>query len=138
MQKTLEILSIAHKQPVMQEQLYLLQEREQLIPGSVQYVIRRFKKTPLTNIEETAMMVYHFKKDEPKENYLELRFCITGNTYCRQKDTECNFCKNSHSTTCEEKIDTVDVVSFKFSPAHLSQFVKAIKNIFFIGLFFYK
>lgn len=128
MQQTLDILAIAHKQPIMQENLYLLQEKEQLIPGSVQYIIRRFKKLPQISIEETAMMVYHFKPDEPKSNHLELRFCITGNTYCRQKDTECNFCKHTQSPNCEEKIDTVDIVSFKFSPAHLSQFVKGIKQ----------
>ena len=62
MEQDLHILSIAQRQPVMQEQLDLLQEKEQLIPGSVQYIIRRFRKQPQTSIDDTGMMVYHFKK----------------------------------------------------------------------------
>ena len=59
MQQDLDILAIAQRQPVMQGQLSLLQEKEQLIPGSVQYIIRRFKKHPQASIDDTGMMVYH-------------------------------------------------------------------------------
>ena len=128
MQRDLDILAIAQRQPVMQDQLSLLQEKEQLIPGSVQYVIRRFKKQAQVNIDDTGLMVYHYKKNEPEDNYLELRFCITGNVYCNQKNTECDFCKNNDSKKCVERVESIDVVSFKFSPAHLSQFVNGIKQ----------
>jgi hypothetical protein len=128
MQQVLDILSVAQRQPVMQEQLELLQEKEQVIPGSVQYNIRRFRKHPQTSMEDTGMMIYHFKKNEPVENFLELRFCITGNTYCRKKNTECDFCKFNDSKKCVEKTESIDVVSFKFSPTHLSQFVRGIKQ----------
>ena len=128
MHQALHILSIAQKQPVMQEQLNMIQEREQMVPGSVQYMIKRFQKFPLANIEDTGMMVYHYKKDEPAENHLELRFCLTGNIYCNKKNAECESCKISQSRTCNEKIDTVDIASFKFSPDHLSQFVKGITS----------
>lgn len=128
MQQALDILSVAQRHPVMLEQLELLQEKDQTIPGSVQYNIRRFRKQPQTNMEDTGMMIYHFKKNEPAENFLELRFCITGNTYCRKKHTECDFCKFNDSKNCVEKIESIDVVSFKFSPTHLSQFVKGIKQ----------
>ena len=74
-----DILALAYQQPVMQEQLSLLQEKEQQIPGSVQYVIKRYRKLPQWNIDDTGMVVYHYKKNEPKENYLELRFCVSGN-----------------------------------------------------------
>ena len=39
-----DILTLAYKQPFMQEQLQLLQEKERQIPGSVQYMIRRYRK----------------------------------------------------------------------------------------------
>ena len=122
---------VAQWQPIMQDQHVLLQEKEQMIPGSVQYIIRRFKKLPDTNIDDTGMMMYHFKKEKSKENFLELRFCISGNTYCRAKNTECDLCKFRQSVNCEEKIDTIDVVSFKFTSSHLSQFVKGIKQTTF-------
>lgn len=131
MEKDLQILAIAQRKPIMQEQLELLQEREQLIPGSVQYIIRRFKRQRQTNIDDTGMMVYHFKKNKPAENYLELRFCISGNTYCRKNNTECDLCRYNDSAKCDQRIESIDVVSFKFSPAHLSQFVNGLKQTTF-------
>jgi AraC-like DNA-binding protein len=131
MLQDLDILAIAQRQPVMQEQLTLVQEREQSIPGSVQYIIKRFKKDLRATVEDTGMMVYQFKKNEPENNYLELRFCLTGNIYCNQKNTECNFCKNNDSRKCVEKVESIDVLSFKFSPTHLSQFVNGIKQTTF-------
>jgi len=41
-----DILSLACKQPVMQEDLLLLQEKDRQIPGSVQYMINRYRKRP--------------------------------------------------------------------------------------------
>jgi len=131
MPKSDDILSIPEWRPLLLQQNLLLQEKEQTIPGSVQYTIKRFKKLPQTNIDDTGIMIYHFTEDEPKENHLELKFCISGNTYCRSKNTECNSCKFHQSVNCEERIDTVDLVSFKFTPAHLSQFVKGIKQTTF-------
>lgn len=123
-----DILSLAYKQPVMQDELVLLHEKERQIPGSVQYVIRRHKKHPQWNVDDMGMMVYHYKKDKPKENYFELRFCMAGNVYCKQKDTECDSCKLNASRNCSERVETVDVMSFRFSPVHLSQFVKPNKS----------
>src|SRR5262245_32007115 len=120
-----DILALAYKQPVMQGQMALMQERERQIPGSIEYSIRRYHRLPQWNMDDTGMMVYHYKKASPEENYLELKFCVSGNTYCRQKDTECNSCKMSESKGCSEKRESVDVLSFKFSPAILSQFVKS-------------
>ncbi len=57
-----DILTLAYKQPFMQEQLLLLDEKERQIPGSVQYMIRRYEKNPLWNLEDTGMMVYHFQR----------------------------------------------------------------------------
>ena len=120
-----DILQLAYKQqPIMHEELQLLQEKEQQIPGSVQYMIKRYRKNPRWNMEDTGMLVYHYKKNEPKENHLELRFCVSGNVYCKQKDIECNLCKFNASRSCAERIESVDVVSFRFSPVHLSQFLK--------------
>ncbi len=127
MLQPLDILSTAHRQPIMQEELQLLQEKEQQIPGSVQYVIKRYRRQPQWNIDDTGMLVYHYKKDETKEAYLELRFCVSGNVYCKQKNIECDNCKFNASKSCAERIDSVDVVSFRFSPVHLSQFVKSNK-----------
>lgn len=122
-----DILMMAYKQPVMQDQLALLDEKERNIPGSVQYAIKRYDKHPQWSLDDMGMMVYHFKKDDPGQNYLELRFCIAGNVYCRKKEIECNSCKLNASPGCAERIDTVDVLSFRFLAVHLSQFAKPRK-----------
>jgi len=119
-----DILTMAYKQPIMQDQLIPLHEKEQQIPGSVQYTIKRYRKNPQWALDDLGMMVYHYKKEDPNHNYLELRFCIAGNTYCKKKDIECDSCKLNATPACAERIDTVDVLSFRFLPVHLAQFAK--------------
>ena len=121
---------MAHKQPVMQDELIVLHEKERQIPGSVQYTIKRYQRQPQWSLDDMGMMVYHYKKEEPAQNYLELRFCMAGNVYCRKRDAgkgwdiECDSCKLNASPGCSERIDTVDVISFRFLSVHMSQFVK--------------
>jgi AraC-like DNA-binding protein len=93
----------------------------------VQYAIKRYDRHPQWSLDDMGMMVYHFKKEEPGQNYLELRFCIAGNVYCRKKEIECNSCKLNASPGCTERVDTVDVLSFRFLAVHLSQFAKPRK-----------
>ncbi|HEY4287734.1 MAG TPA: AraC family transcriptional regulator [Puia sp.] len=109
----------------MQDQLVVLQEKDRQIPGSVQYSIKRYQKNPHWNLDDMGMMVYHYKKEDPAQNYLELRFCMAGNVYCRKKDIECDACKLNATPGCSERIDTVDVLSFRFLSVHLSQFVRS-------------
>lgn len=123
-----DILSVAYKQPLMQNQLEILLEREQQIPGSVQYIINRFRKHTQWNMDDTGMIVYNYKKEDLKENYLELRFCVSGNVYCKQKQVECDLCKFNASKSCVERVESIDVLSFRFSTVHLSQFVKPGKQ----------
>lgn len=127
MHQPLDILSLAYKQPFMHNELTLVQEREQQIPGSVQYFIKRYQKHSQRNLDEAGMMVYHYKKNEPKENYLELRFCVAGNVYCKESSVGCNVCKSDSFHNCNERFESVDVLSFRFSTVHLSQFVKPLK-----------
>lgn len=123
-----DILSIAYKQPLMQHELETLQQIDRTVPGSVHYTIKRYQKQPQWSIEDTGMLVYHYEKNNPDEHYLELRFCVSGNVYCREKKVECDFCKLNASKTCVEKVDSVDVISFSFKPSYLSQFVKGKKQ----------
>jgi AraC family transcriptional regulator len=124
-----DILGIAYKQqPIMFNELEMLQDVERTVPGSVQYSIRRYKKQPGWTIEDTGMLLYNYEKNNASANYLELRFCVSGNVYCRQKQMECDYCKFSETKTCVEKVDSVDVISFSFKPSYLTQFVKGKKN----------
>jgi AraC family transcriptional regulator len=119
-----DILSIARKQPLMQEEMEVLLQIDRSVPGSVHYSINRYRKQPQWNIDDTGVLVYHYEKNNPSANSLELKFCVSGNFYCREKNTECDFCKFGSSGNCAEKIESVDVLSFRFSPAYLTQFTK--------------
>ena len=123
-----DILSIAFKQAFMQEQLILMHKKIRQIPGSVQYTIKRYYRNPQWNIEDTGMMVYHFEEKNLRENYMELKFCVSGNMYCRQIDSKCNKCKGNESENCIEKSPSVDVLSFRFLPTHLDPFIKPRQN----------
>jgi AraC-like DNA-binding protein len=122
------MLTLAHQSPFMQGDLELLQEISRQVPGSVKYSISRFKKHPQWAIEDTGVLVYHYENNNPSQNYLELKFCVSGNIYCQQKQTECDYCNLNSSKTCLEKVDSVDVLSFSFSPTYLNQFAKAQNN----------
>lgn len=128
MNKLSDILELSYRQPFLMEDMETLLDVERHVPGSVKYSIQRYRKQPQWNIEDTGMLVYHYEKNNPAENYLELKFCVTGNVYCRQKQTECDFCQFNASKTCIEKIESVDVLNFTFSPSYLQQFAKAQKN----------
>jgi AraC family transcriptional regulator len=119
-----DILALAHKQAPMLEEMTLLHERDQAVPGTVQYQIKRFRRNLQWNTEDMGMLVYHYEKDRARESYLELKFCVSGNMYCRHKNTECEKCKLKASKDCSEKEESLDLLSFRFSPGQLSQFVK--------------
>lgn len=127
LQQQINILNIAGKQPFQFNELDVLQDVQRTVPGSVNYSIQRYRKMDWNN-DDMGMLVYHYEKNNPDANFLELRFCITGNVYCRQKQTECDACKFSASKSCIEKVDSVDVLSFSFKPSYLTQFVRGKKQ----------
>lgn len=121
------ILNIAKKNSFVFNELDIMQDIERAVPGSVTYSIQRYKKINSWNVEDTGMLIYHYEKNNPEANSLELKFCVSGNMYCRQKQAECDFCKFSASKTCVEKSESVDVLSFSFKPSYLTQFTKGKK-----------
>lgn len=130
MMYTYDILSLAHNGQFLEEELNLIFEKEQQIPGSVQYSIRRYSRNLQWNTDEIGMVKYNVKHDNlsGKEEHLDLHFCVTGNSYCKADVLTCNKCSSKIELGCKNKIDTLDVISFRFSPQHLSQFVKPRKS----------
>lgn len=122
------ISNITYNQPFIHNELDVLQDIDRAVPGSVHYSIKRYRRETQWNMEDTGMLVYHYEKNNPHAHYLELKFCVTGNVYCREKQAECNFCKLNASKTCVEKVDSIDVLSFSFKPSYLTQFVRGQKQ----------
>ncbi|MFL9482375.1 helix-turn-helix domain-containing protein [Chitinophagaceae bacterium LWZ2-11] len=124
MVQALDILKIAHRNEIDPE-MELVYQKEQNIPGSIQYNIRRYQVQASWVPEDTGMMVYHYNSTKPADNYLELRYCITGNRYCPEKS--CSFCSQRPTESCGGKQQTIDVFSFHFSATFLYQFVHNVK-----------
>lgn len=123
-----DIISIAHGSSVMLDGLELLHEREKQIPGTWQYDIRRYRKLPKFSLEDTGMLAYHYHPADPDRRYLELTFCITGDSYCHDRDTDCDACRELVSKSCEHRMSTIDVLRFRFAPPQLASFVKTQKK----------
>lgn len=123
-----DILALARKEPFLASEMEVLQDVNRHVPGSVQYAIKRYRKHPQWNIEDTGVLTYQYEKNNAGGNFLQLKFCVSGNVYCRQKQAECDYCKLNVSRSCMEKVESVDVLSFSFSPAYLQQFAKALKT----------
>lgn len=120
----LDILKAAKSKSILQH-MNLLDIKDQQIPGSVQYVIHRYYPLQPVHGSDTGMMIYHYNAQKTAENFLELRFCISGNKYCFEKN--CTQCSEKPSQHCSSLHETVDVFSFHFSAVFLNQFVHNIK-----------
>src|ERR1700741_1494797 len=124
MVQVMDILKVAHRGGI-EPSMDLLYEKGQQIPGSIQYNIRRYYAQHPWVAEDTGMLVYHYNTKQPAENYLELRYCITGNRYCEEKS--CAQCVELPTNNCSGKHQTVDVFTFHFTSSFLHQFVHNIK-----------
>ena len=123
MMQTLDILQAAHRDTI-DSRMDLLELKGQEIPGSAHYVIRRYNAPDFVNMEDKGMLVYHYSKNQPDENFFEMRFCITGNRYCSGKN--CLSCGQAEDAGCKSH-NTIDVFSFHFSTNFLYQFVHNVK-----------
>lgn len=124
MLQALDILKVAHRNAV-EPSMSLLHLKEQHIPGSIQYVVRRYYPQQTWTSEDTGMLVYHYNEASSQENFLELRFCISGNKYCFERT--CAQCNELPTQNCSGKHETIDVFSFHFSATFLHQFVHNVK-----------
>lgn len=124
MNQVMDILKTV-PQGVIDPNLSLLYQKEQHIPGSIQYNIRRYLAHPAWIAEDTGMLVYHYNELKPKDNYLELRYCTTGNRYCSEKS--CSQCTELPTLNCGGKKQTIDVFTFHFTATFLHQFVHNVK-----------
>lgn len=124
MLKALNILKLSH-QSAIDSSLDLMFEKEQNIPDSVQYSIKRYSGANVLGAEDTGMIVYHYSQNKPENNYLELKYCSTGNRYCDGKS--CSKCPHLPTADCNGKLSTIDVFAFHFTHSFLSQFIQNIK-----------
>jgi AraC family transcriptional regulator len=122
-QPLVDILKLSIKDAI-EPSTDILYQKEQNIPGSIKYHIRRYyTRHPLIS-DDSGMMVYHYDAVNADKNYLELHFCVTGNKYCYDKS--CKFCEKQ-PTDCDGQQITADIFTFHFSSTFLHQFTHNVK-----------
>lgn len=119
---TTPIPDVIAERPDMHGQL--VSEWSRQIPGSISYSIKRFVKPEDWMREDTGLLKYNYEPSRPLGNHLELRFCVSGQVYCRDHADDCKKCKQHASANCHEKLESIDILSFVFTPTVLTQFVK--------------
>lgn len=123
-----DILSVAARQPIMVDQMTLIENKDQHMPGSIQYSLKRYHKQIEWDIEEAGMMVYQYQENNPVDNYLELRFCMIGKTYCTHNEANCHKCKFITKKNGATEIEAINVLNIRFAPAHLTQLVRPLRT----------
>jgi AraC-like DNA-binding protein len=121
--KPLDILRVSGNDVI--DRMSVLFKKEQHIPGSIQYSITRHYAQQPVMTEDTGMMVYHYTPNQPDKNYLELRYCISGNRYCESKS--CANCHQLPTNSCAGLHQTIDVFTFHFTHTFLNQFTHNVK-----------
>lgn len=100
-----------------------LVDKEQYIPGAIHYSIKRYGLQEETRIDESGIIKYHCKTNPKQEPAIELRFCLKGKIYCKEKD--CSKCRLGKAANCPDNIQSVDLLTVKYSAEQLLQFFKS-------------
>ncbi|HMR82224.1 MAG TPA: AraC family transcriptional regulator [Niabella sp.] len=104
--------------------------KEQHIPGSVKYSIKRFMRDEEDTSEDVAIVNYEYRGHGDESNSLKLRFCVAGNMYCAAEN--CQKCTAGNARNCAQSTPCYDVVSVDYAAPQLSQFISG-KNATPVG-----
>jgi AraC family transcriptional regulator len=121
MQEVTDILALAHRHPLMEQELELVQEFRKTIPGAVQYAVYRYRLQKQMSVDDVGVLAYNYLPGNTKNRSLELRFCISGNQYCTNPSCTNGVC--SRNSQCSN-VNTFDVLVVHYPASYLSQFVK--------------
>ncbi len=105
-----------------------IQHTDRSIPGSVHYTVTRFPKTHGHRFEDMAFLRYECTPADQTEPYLMLRFCVAGNAYCTEKQTDCDQCRLAATPHCLERVPTTDLITLSFTPQYLRPFVRNVSS----------
>jgi len=124
MYKPVDILRLASA-PLEEVPMELVYQKNKHIPGSIKYDILRFRADASYSTEDTGMLIYHYHEETSARNYLELKFCTSGNRFCYERN--CGSCNELPTENCSGKVQTVDLYTFHFSSSFLNQFTNNVK-----------
>ncbi len=104
------------------------QERSQWIPGSVKYTIRRYDRQGDWSEPDEGLLVYQYDPRKPSDSHVELHFCTTGQVSPPPGGLATPVGAAAKSDAGFSSTDTVDLISFRYSAKHLSQWSRPRGN----------
>jgi len=119
-----DIVGVSIGHPVMAGELVLMEERERRIPGSWRFALRRFRRPPGMQAEDTGLLRYDNPSDDRRATSLGLSFCRTGHACPLHGWEGCGPAVDGPTGTCPHRTPVLDVFRFDFGPSHLTPFAK--------------
>lgn len=95
--------------------------------GALGYSLQRFRRPQIWELEDSAQFSYQVNETPTEKGKIELKFCISGNTYCRQNGSKCASCRKD-DMSCENREETLDIFRFVFSSSLLKGVVPSAKG----------
>lgn len=128
MQAINDILDLAYRQPLLQQELQPVHYFGKEVSGSVSYSVHRYRLQQQRQPEDVGMLAYQYHPRRTHERSIELRFCISGNRYCSNANCSGTTCVAAASC---QPVETVDVVVVRYPAPYLLQFVnkEAIRTV---------
>lgn len=112
----------------------LLEIQQKQIPGTWNYQMRRYFQTNPWQPEDFGMFFYHFDEKNPDNHFIELKFCISGDTAIRKTNNDCSDCNGCSHCGIDDLAEplhfssTLDVLTFRFEQKHLAWLVNGIEH----------
>jgi len=106
----------------------LLEMQQKQIPGTWNYQLRRYFQTNPWQPEDFGIFNYHFDEENSANHFIELKFCISGNTSLQNNHQDCNNCQLHQGVESVPSCATLDVVTFRFEQQHLTWLVNGIEH----------
>ncbi|GAA3915965.1 helix-turn-helix domain-containing protein [Chitinophaga oryziterrae] len=118
-----DILSLAIRQPAMNDQLQLVGNEAVAVPDCLDFGLQRFTYDRPLPVDDVAMVVYQPAK-RGQSAAVELRYCVAGNKYCQNPGCTDQACAEGSKENCNQKQPSIDVITVRFQPAFIQSLQK--------------
>jgi AraC-like DNA-binding protein len=113
-----EILSGADLQPLMSENLELITESGQQIPGGITFRKYGYRLHHPAELDDLGVLFYNYDSKKTKERKIELRFCLSNKQYCNNPACKGGTCQQKNNCRNQQGLD---VLIFQYPAGYLKQ-----------------
>lgn len=98
--------------PQIEEKYFVLMQEEMIIPGGPHFAVKKLNARKNSSApSDMGLLIYHINATDHSKNYLEIRYCLSGNKYCDA--AVCRTCEDSN-INCTHHQESINLYSFRF------------------------